>query len=207
LDIGPEIMDIFLHVGCGKSRKPHTTTGFNTNEWTELRLDISETVKPDIVNSITDMHSVKSGSVKALFSSHNIEHLYAHDVQIALAEFQRVISDDGFAVITCPDLQSICRLIAEDKLNEPAYNSSVGPIAPIDILYGYRPALSKGALHMAHRCGFTKKVLTEHLYEAGFKMVEVISREYPNFDLWAVASVNIIDQEDFDALVLAHFPK
>jgi predicted SAM-dependent methyltransferase len=67
----------FLHVGCGRQRKDATTQGFNTPEWNELRLDIDETVEPDIVGSMTDMSAVADGSVDAVFSSHNIEHLYA----------------------------------------------------------------------------------------------------------------------------------
>lgn len=87
------------------------------------------------------MADVASESVEALFSSHNIEHLYPHEVPVALAEFKRVLKADGFVVITCPDLQSICALVAEDKLTEAAYVSPAGPIAPIDMLYGLRSSM------------------------------------------------------------------
>jgi hypothetical protein len=46
---------------------------------------------------------------------------------------------------------------AEDKLTEPAYQSSAGPI---DILYGHRDYIGAGNLFMAHHCGFTEKALT-----------------------------------------------
>ena len=80
-------MKTFLHVGCGPKHKDRTTRGFNTNHWKELRFDIDEAVQPDLVGTMTDMSSVASGSVDAVFSSHNIEHLYPHDVPVALAEF------------------------------------------------------------------------------------------------------------------------
>lgn len=67
-------MKIFLHVGCGPKRKDRTTTGFNIPEWHEQRLDIDESVNPDIVGTMTDMSAVASESVDAIFSSHNIEH-------------------------------------------------------------------------------------------------------------------------------------
>jgi predicted SAM-dependent methyltransferase len=89
------------------------------------------------------MSAVASGSVDAIFSSHNIEHVYPHEVPQALGEFLRVLSDDGFAVITCPDLQSVCALVAEDKLLEPAYTAPAGPITPLDILYGHRPPMAR----------------------------------------------------------------
>ena len=137
-------MKTFLHVGCGPKRKDQTTRGFNSPDWAELRLDIDESVKPDVVGTMTDMSSVKTGSVNGLFSSHNIEHLYPHEVPKALAEFKRVLSPDGFVVITCPDLQSVCALVAEDKLTEPAYTSPAGPITPLDILFGHRPLMVRG---------------------------------------------------------------
>ena len=107
-------------------------------------MDIDPGVDPDIVGTMTDMAAVPTASVDAVFSSHNIEHLYSHEVPVALGEFIRVLRPDGFAVITCPDLQSVARLIAEDKLIETAYVSPAGPIAPLDIVYGYRPALAAG---------------------------------------------------------------
>ena len=91
---------------------------------------------------MTDMSSVTDQSVQAVFSSHDIEHLYPHEVPLALAEYLRVLSDEGFAVITCPDLQSVCARVANDQLTEPAYVSPAGPIAPLDILYGHRPAMA-----------------------------------------------------------------
>ena len=38
-------------------------------------------------------------SVDAILSSQNIEHLYPHEVALALKEFLRVLRPDGFAVI------------------------------------------------------------------------------------------------------------
>jgi ubiquinone/menaquinone biosynthesis C-methylase UbiE len=185
----------FLHVGCGPKHKDQTTIGFNTDEWQEIRFDIDESVKPDLVGTMTDMSSVESESVDALFSSHNIEHLYPHEVPVALKEFSRVLKSDGFVVITCPDLQSVCKLVAEDKLTDAAYVSPAGPITPLDILYGHRPPMARGNLYMAHRCGFTKKTLSHDLQSAGFTMVGVMDRP-EHFDLWAVASKKAISQEE-----------
>lgn len=200
------VMKNFLHVGCGPKRKDQTTSAFNTPDWCEIRLDIDPAVSPDVVGSITDMPAVETASVQAVFSSHNIEHLYPHDVPLALAEFYRVLNQDGFVVITCPDLQSVCALIAEDKLTDAAYISPAGPIAPLDILYGHRVAMANGNLYMAHRCGFTKKVLTATLQAAGFQAVAAMARS-ACFDLWALASKKAIDETELRLLAAAHFPK
>ena len=196
-------MKTFLHVGCGPKRKDRTTAGFA--EWSELRFDIDESVQPDLVGTMTDMSSVLSESVDAIFSSHNIEHLYPHEVPVALSEFLRVLKPDGFAVITCPDLQAVCALVAEDKLTEPAYTSPAGPIAPLDILYGHRPPMARGNLYMAHRCGFTEKVLSGTLQSSGFKRVASMKRGTPYFDLWALATKADLNEEELLSLAKNHF--
>jgi SAM-dependent methyltransferase len=196
----------FLHVGCGHGKKTNTTRCFSGPEWQELRLDIDQAVHPDIVGTMTDMRAVKSESVDAVFSSHNIEHLYPHEVPRALAEFLRVLKPDGFAVVTCPDLQSVAALIAEDRLTDMAYSSAAGPITPLDILYGHRGAMAAGNLFMAHHCGFTKKVLTATLLGCGFASIVSCRRSAPAFDLWALASKSPIAESELRPLAKAHFP-
>lgn len=175
----------FLHVGCGPQNKSGLK-GFSIAEWSEIRFDIDEKVSPDIVGTLTNMDRVESGSVDAIYSSHNIEHVYAHEVVGALREFRRVLKDDGFVVITCPDLQSVCRAVVEDKLLEPLYTSPAGPISPIDILYGHRGLVAGGNTFMAHKCGFTYSALNGAFREAGF--LSGLGRRRPEFfDLWMVA--------------------
>ena len=177
---------VFLHVGCGPKRQENTP--FAGKPWRELRLDIDASVQPDVVGTMTDMGAVTDGSVDAVFSSHNIEHLYPHEVSLALAEFRRVLKPGGIVLITCPDLQSVCSLVAEDKLTEAAYQSGMGPITPLDILYGHRASMQQGNLYMAHRCGFTAKVLAGTLQAAGFS--SAVKARSQHFDLWAVASMD-----------------
>jgi predicted SAM-dependent methyltransferase len=199
-------MQYFLHVGCGPKRKNRTTAGFNNPDWTEIRFDIDESVSPDLVGTMTDMSSVGTESVDAIFSSHNIEHLYPHEVPVALGEFSRVLRPGGFVIITCPDLQSVCALVAEDKLTEPAYTSPAGPIAPLDILYGLRASMARGNLYMAHRCGFTQKVLAGTLNAAGFASVATARRQHPFYDLWAIASKAKLEEAAVKDIAKSHFP-
>ncbi len=104
-----------LHVGCGAPNAETLHRAFRGPEWREVRLDIDPGAKPDIVASMADMPEVESGTYDALYSSHNIEHLFAHEVPTALGEFARVLKPDGFALISCPDLQSIATLVARDE--------------------------------------------------------------------------------------------
>lgn len=74
---------LLLHVGCGRKDKSRTTPGFQSRNWKEMRLDIDPSVQPDVVASMTDMTAVADQSVDAIFSSHNLEHLYPHEAPIA----------------------------------------------------------------------------------------------------------------------------
>jgi predicted SAM-dependent methyltransferase len=199
-------MKTFLHVGCGSKKKSSTTTEFSSTGWDEIRLDIDPNAAPDIVGTMTNMEAVGDESVDAIFSSHNIEHLYAHEVPIACSEFLRVLKKDGFLVVTCPDLESVCALIAEDKLTDEAYLSPAGPITPLDILFGHRRSIGEGNHFMAHKCGFTRKVLTGTLITAGFKAVSIRRRKHPAYDLWAIASKIEISEAECEQIAENHFP-
>lgn len=176
----------FLHVGCGPSTKADTVPYLQTEGWSEVRLDIDQAVKPDVVGTVTDMSAVPAGSMHAIFSSHNLEHLYPHEVGIAMREFLRVLVPDGFAVIAVPDLQAASKLVAEGKLLDTAYIGAAGPIAPLDMIFGLRAATQFGNHFMAHHCGFTLEVLIDWLEKAGFRSVAGTAR--PDFfDLVVVA--------------------
>jgi hypothetical protein len=198
-------MPRFLHVGCGKKHKPQTTRGFNTPDWQEIRLDIDPAVAPDIVGTITDMSGVGDGTVDGLFSSHNIEHVFPHEVPIVLREFRRVLSSTGFAVITCPDLKSVARLVADDKLMDAAYMSGMGPITPLDILYGHRASIQAGNVYMAHRGGFTLKTLLSALTAAGFASVAGLERPKV-FDLWAIGTRDVRTADELRGLLMSQLP-
>lgn len=196
-------MKKFLHIGCGPKYKEQTTLGFNKPEWQEIRFDIDESVKPDVMGTMTDMKAIDDNSFDAIFSSHNIEHLYPHEVPVALREFLRVLKPTGIAVITCPDLQSTCALVADNKLVQPAYQSGAGPITPLDILYGHRKSMQSGNLFMAHRCGFTRDVLWGTLRDAGFVSVMALARP-KKFDLWAFATKQSLTREQLIDIVKEH---
>ena len=136
-------MKTLLHVGCA-SLNISDLKGFNNDHWTEIRFDIDETRNPDIVGTIVDLSLVETGSVDAVYSAYNLDHIYPHEVPIALKEFFRVLKNDGISIIKCPDIQSVCEAIGKDKLLDTFYQSPVGPITPIDILFGNRKAIAKG---------------------------------------------------------------
>ena len=178
-------MKKFLHVGCGPLDKSHCY-GFEGDKWSEIRLDIDKNVNPDIVGSLTDMNQVQTASVDAIYSSHNIEHIFPHEIPIALSEFYRVLNDDGIVVITCPDIQGVGEALSEDKVLDPLYDSTMGGVTAFDILYGHRDTTKDGNIFMAHKSGFTYSMLDRVFFEAGFE-ARVGGRRPDAFDLYLVA--------------------
>ena len=198
-------MSRFLHVGCGRATKANTIAAFNNGVWEEVRLDIDPDCQPDIVGTIIDMSGVADRSFDAIFSSHNLEHVFPHEAPQVIKEFARVLTDDGFVVLTCPDLQSVCEAVAKDKLLEPLYTSAAGPIAAIDMLYGHRAALATGKYYMAHKCGFTYSALVNLFLSGGFKSVFGGRRELA-FDLWILAFKQARAQGELDLLARRYLP-
>ena len=183
-----------LNVGCGPRGRRHGFAGFDPG-WSELRLDIDPAVQPDVLGTMTDMSAVATGSVDAVVSSHNIEHLYPHEVPLALAEFVRVLKPDGRLLITCPDLQSVCARVAKGELASTLYVSAAGPISALDMMYGHRAAMAAGNLFMA-----------DTLLACGFARTAGIARPEA-FDLWVVASKAALSDVEIRALAVLHLPR
>lgn len=176
---------LVLNVGAGHRTSCRLHPVFRSAEWREIRVDIDPETVPDVTGSITDMRAIApSQSYDAVWASHSLEHLYGHEVPLALAEFRRVLKPDGFAIITSPDLEAVAALLLGRGLDCVAYISPSGPIAPLDMLFGHNDSIARGRPAMAHRTGFTCSSLGGLLLGAGFP---VVMGKRERFDLWMLA--------------------
>jgi SAM-dependent methyltransferase len=194
----PRIEDgkkIVLHVGCSTYNPEKLHHTFRNDEWQEVRLDIDPDVKPDIVCDMTDMSNIEDNVADAVWSSHNVEHLFAHMVPVALAEFYRLIKPGGFALITLPDIQMVAEYVARGQLETTLYVSPAGPISALDVLYGFGRSIASGNEFMAHRTGFTAETLGSKLKQVGFTNIQV---RRDRFDLWAVGYKLAVDHPGRD---------
>jgi predicted SAM-dependent methyltransferase len=153
--------------------------------WRQLRVDLDPSVAPDLLADVTDLSAIETGSADAVWSSHCLEHLFAHQVGQAIAEAFRVLKDDGFLCLVVPDLQSIAEYLAADKLHEVVYESPAGPVTAHDIIYGFAPYIAQGMHRMGHRCGFTPALLLNRLQEVPF--AEIVMRRRAGQELAAIA--------------------
>ena len=158
---------------------------FKSETWSEVRIDIDPATEPDVIGSITEMQSAfTTGSFDAVWSSHSLEHLDGHQVLPAMSEFHRILKPDGFALVRTPDLEAVTSALLKSGANHVAYMSAIGPITPLDMLYGHSGSIKAGSVHMAHKTGFTAARIGHLLLEAGFSTVFTKSEQ---FDLWALA--------------------
>jgi SAM-dependent methyltransferase len=181
--VSPPGKKLVLHVGCGPRDHTSLHESFRGPGWHEVRLDVDPGVKPDVVASVTDMAPVPDGSVDAVYSHHNIEHVFAHEVPLAMREFLRVLRPGGEALISTPDLQGVAAAIAAGRLETTLYSAEAGEISALDIVYGLGSDIAGGREYMAHRTGFTVTTLGRKLGEAGFVDVQVARTE--DYALWA----------------------
>jgi SAM-dependent methyltransferase len=181
----PSDGQVVLHVGCGPRGATPLPAILAGPGWHEVRLDIDPGVEPDVVGNIIDLVNVEPGSVDAVWSSHNLEHVFDHEVPLALGEFLRVLRPGGTAYVQVPDLEAPARAILKGRRASTLYDSPAGPVRPLDMLYGFGPAIADGQHYMAHKCGFTRHTLAGRMRKAGFATVDVVSRDHA---LWATAT-------------------
>lgn len=177
---------VLVNVGCG--RRDASVLPAYFDDWREVRVDVDPAVEPDIVADLTDLGPLADGSADAVWAAHCIEHLYEHQVPVALGEFRRVLREDGFLCVIVPDLQAIARYVAADRLHEPLYTSPAGPVTAHDILFGFGAAIAAGRSTMAHHCGFTPGSLQRCFQRQQFGEL-LLTRREKDFELAALAQV------------------
>lgn len=87
--------EIKINVGCGE---------FRNEDWINIdKTKVKGGPKPDIVASADDL-PFKDGTVHKIYAGHVLEHIEFEKIPSVLAEFKRVLVEDGVLVIVGPDL-------------------------------------------------------------------------------------------------------
>ena len=174
-----------LNAGSGPLRNNPLHPALATPEWREVQIDIDRRAAPDLVGSFTDMRGiVEDAQFDAIWSSHSIEHLHDHEVLPAFREFRRVLRPDGFAIVTCPNMHAVAKLLATKDIDSVVYVSPAGPIRILDMIFGHSRSIKSGQVYMSHNTGFTIERLGRLATKAGFAEARVM--EGDTYDLWAV---------------------
>ena len=176
-------MKRLLNVGGGSKSiaLPPEYSGFE-----HVLLDIDPQGAPDIVLDGRQLGELAAAQFDGIYCSHNLEHYFRHDVPKVLAGFFHVLKPGGFAQIRVPDLTELMRRVVQGKidLEETLYVSPAGPIAPLDVIYGFgRQIETSGVDFFAHKTGFSDQSLSRAVERAGFS---------PNFARVADLEINLL---------------
>jgi len=159
-----------LNIGAGPIPNPR-----QYREWEIVTLDIDESVKPDLAMDARDLVQLAPGQYDAVYASHVLEHFSEADVDKVLWGFYHVLTWDGFADIRVPDARAVMRAVTSGiPLDETLYVAPVGPIRPVDVLWGWQEQIRRsGQPYYAHRYGFSRDTLGKALHAARFAYVEI----------------------------------
>lgn len=182
-----------LNAGCGLHHL--IPDGYKSPEWEITTLDIDPDVGADLVCSVVSIPE-ESDTFDAVYCSQTLEHLYPHEVPLALAEFYRVLKPTGFVVIVVPDLYQAATLVAMGKAEQPVMwvtgeFDGDRAITALDMIFGHRASIAKGQTAMAHHTGFTRQTLQEELERAGFTPVQTRLGEH--FNLYGTGHASKIE--------------
>lgn len=166
-------------------------------------LDIDPRGAPDIVCDARALITLPGDQFDAVYCSHNLEHYYRHDVVRVLEGFLHVLKSGGSVHIRVPDLAEVMRVTLERGLDvdDVLYQSSMGPIMVLDVLYGYSVEIERTRQDFfAHKTGFTQKSLLQALHRAGF------SQLYSSVGHFEITAIGFKGMPDAAALARFQLP-
>lgn len=135
-----------LHIGGVEQR----------DGWEILNVARGSTV--DHVGRADDLSRFADGTFAELYASHILEHLdFTAELQRGLAEWYRVLTDDGKLYVSVPDMEVLCRLFLAPQL---ALNDR---FKIVKMMFG-----GHVDEHDYHKVGFNFAILAYFLKEAGF---------------------------------------
>lgn len=156
-----------LNVG-GQSRAIQLPSPYATFE--QVLLDLDPLVGADLVLDVRELTSLEPHQFDAVYCSHNLEHVRQHEVPVVLAGFRHVLKPGGVAHIIVPDLQELMLACVQQgiDLDGLLYESPMGPITPLDVLYGHGGMIAQsGQDYYAHRTGFSRRTLANVVEASG----------------------------------------
>ena len=151
--------------GPGVALPPHYE-GFEI-----VHLDVDPDNRPDIVADVRDLSGLADASFDAVHLAHLLEHFAPWEVDVVLAELRRVLRPGGFVEVRVPHVEAVFRAVLEGQaIDGPLYESGIGPISPLDVLYGHATTVRDGNAWMAHRTAFTPDSLRASFERADLKV-------------------------------------
>lgn len=152
----PQGQKKILDVGCG-------TNHYKTNEGRVVTFDIRDDVGADYRGDCRKL-PFATESMDIVHSSHLLEHLARCESIVALREWARVLKPDGELRMLLPNLEWACKQIAAGEYGIMKTTN----VCPMDVIYAQQQYPED-----FHQTGFTPKLITDLLKQAGFKTIKL----------------------------------
>jgi SAM-dependent methyltransferase len=158
---------VCLSIGAGPNRglPPHY------RDFDVITLDVDAATHPDVVADVRDLSCLQEESFDAVYMAHLLEHFHRWEVGTVLGQVQRVLRTGGLVEIRVPHVRAVFEAVLEGHdVDEALYESAMGPISALDILFGHGTSVERGNSFMAHRTAFTPSFLERALRAAGLRV-------------------------------------
>jgi len=143
-----------VNLGCGERRDEDFGTDYHVT-----RVDIRDECEPDFRADLRKLPFGKQFDV--VYSSHVLEHFGRKETRSVLAEWTRILNDDGEMRIVVPNIKWAFE------------NFDVARVDSLNVLYG-----AQSNPYDFHKTGFTKDILQVYLEELQFNKFEWDNQNY-----------------------------
>ena len=175
---------VCLSVGAG----PNRGLPRHYRDFEAVTLDVDPDTRPDICADVRDLSALASESFDAVYMAHLLEHFERHELTVVMNEVERVLKLGGFVEIRVPHVQAVFEAVVNGAdLDDPLYQSAMGPIDALDVLFGHGRSLAEGKNFMAHRTAFTPGLLERVLTSSGLKIELLQPTDGMRFELCGIA--------------------
>lgn len=135
-----------LHLGCGEKH----IDGF-------INIDSRNLKGVDLVDDISKLESIESGSVDLIYACHVLEHFGRHKYMDVIKRWYVLLKPGGVIRISIPDFEAVCEHYNENK--------------DVSVLRGFLYGGQNYAENY-HYCTWDFKSIVKDLNSVGFKNVE-----------------------------------
>ena len=142
-----------LHIGGMEKKEGWKILNIQKNDGREKHVDL--------VGDITDLSQFDDGSIEEIYASHTVEHIDNNDVQKTLKGIHRVLKDGGKFYVSVPDMDILCKLYLDSKLQLK------DKIEVMRMIYGGQ--IDKFDFHYF---GWNLQFMNDYLINSGFKNIE-----------------------------------
>jgi predicted SAM-dependent methyltransferase len=120
-----------------------------SNPW--VNIDIKDQgYKIDIIADALDLNMIKDETVDVIVAHHLLEHIPLHHVEVAIAEWRRVLKKGGILFISVPNLKEINKAWIEGRIDTFIHNVNT---------YG----AFKDSHHDLHKWGYDQRELEDRV--------------------------------------------